>query len=285
MNKHNYTDHSISKLLNQILKSYIKRPIFGSVFLFLLLFSANTFSQTKIAIVDTGFCPVISKNKKAVVQEARDMTGKVSLTCGSYTPKELAESPRFHGQKVLEQFLAILLRNQNVEIHPLIIFDDKGVQTKEAWLKALEVIRNEKIEYVLAASSLPTDEILSTNLPGIWFVSSGRAEHGLKKSTKLFPQSLAPKENLFLIGDYIEGKSSKNHLYDQNLLYDDKIDYYFPSGNGPFTGTSRAATVGLARALNLCGAAKQDAKLLRNCLKKKSIKYKDRILKKQFLSY
>jgi hypothetical protein len=283
MNKHNYTDHSISKLHNQILKHFIKRPIFGSVFFSLLLFSFNSFALTKIAIVDTGFCPVTTK--KNVIHEARDMTGKVVLTCGSYTPKELAESPRFHGQKVMEQFLAILLREQNVEVHPLIIFDDKGVQTKEAWLKAIDVIRNEKIEYVLAASSLPTDEILANELPGIWFVASGRAEHGLKKSTTLFPQSLAPKENLFLIGDYLEGKSSKDHLYDQNLLYADKIDYYFPSGNGIFTGTSRAVTAGLARALNLCGAAKQDAKSLRSCLKKKSVKYQDRILKKQFLSY
>lgn len=262
-----------------------KRPILGSVFFFLLLilFPFNLSAQIKIAIIDTGFCPTTTK--KAVIHETKDMTGKVTLVCQNYSLKELAESPRFHGQKVMDSFLSFLLRDQNIEIYPLIVFDETGVQTKEAWLKALDFISNEKIDYVLAASSFPSDESLATELNGIWFVAAGRAEHGLKKSSKLFPQSLAPKPNLLLIGDYLEGKSSKEHLYDQNLLYADVIDYYFPSGSGTFTGTSRAVSTALARALNICGASKQDSKSLRNCLKKKSVKFKDRILKKEFLSY
>lgn len=214
-----------------------------------------------------------------------DLTDSVKLDCRQISSKDLLNSPRFHGQKVIETFLSRLDKKIPVIVSPLVVFNSRGDQNKEAWMKALSYIEKNRIQFVLSASSLPTKENLSPGLQGIWFVAAGRAERGISKETSLFPQLLAPLENLFLIGDYFEGKKGQSDLYDQALLYQQHIDYYFPAGHGRFTGSSRAAALAACLALNLCAKQIKSAKSFRQCLHSHSRLLQDKVLNKNFLTY
>lgn len=238
------------------------------------LFTSTAFcAEIKIAIVDTGFCPKNIK-QRIIIEEVRDFTKSVILDCSTQTK----QNARFHGQHVLEEFIAPLdLKKLSIHLFPLIVFDKFGQQKKEYWLKAIDWIKKNKIDFVLTASGLITETKIVKELPGIWFAPSGRLAPGIKEKTALFPQNLAPLENLFLIGDFYEGQEI---LYDQALLYQDKIDYYFSSGIKEFQGTSRAVAVGAAWALNLC-----PIKNMRACLKKKRKEKKDLVSQKVFYSY
>jgi hypothetical protein len=249
----------------------------GPFFFFSLAFSFVSASTIKLAVIDTGFCPT-SKTSQSI-HSVIDLTASVKLDC----KKVDLNSPRLHGQKVLNEFFKFAdLKKNKFEIYPVIVFDSKGDQKKEYWLKALEWVRENKIDVVLtAAGFITTAEELKTlpaTLPSLWFVPSGRISPQVKDSTILFPQGLAPQKNLFLIGDYYDGKMI---LFDQGLLYKDKIDYYFPSGKGAFTGTSRAVAEACATALKLCA----DVTDMRACLLKKKKDFVDGISQKRVQSY
>ena len=212
------------------------------------------------------------------------MAGNNQYDCQKISAKDLLESGRFHGQHVLNEFLEFLPKDIAVEIYPMVIYDHTGTQTKEAWLKSIEFIKSKKIDLVLTASGLINSPKLALELPSIWFVPSGRLERMIDKTTVLFPQNLAPKSNLFVIGDYFEGKTN---LYDQALIYQEQIDYYFPSGKKKFTGTSRAVSEAMAIALKHCFIPKDviAAHSLRLCLMNKSRTLRDPILKKEFKTF
>ena len=225
-------------------------------------------SSVHIAFVDTGFCPEKIKIKNIQFDKTIDFTESVKLNC-SETKIDLKAS-RFHGQSVITEFLKYLSPIQSTYIlHPLIVFDAKGDQKREYWLKTIDWIKKNKIDLVVTASGFMTNEKLVSELPGIWFVSSGRVTPEISKESNLFPQNLAPLDNLFLIGDYYDGKQV---LYDQGLLFQDKIDYYFPSGTKGFVGTSRGVAEASARAIKICGISK-----MRECLKKHSKTYNDNL--------
>ena len=137
---------------------------------------------------------------------------------------------------------------------------------------------------VLTASGFISSEKVVSDLPAIWFVPSGRTERSITTKTVLFPQSLAPTPNLFVIGDYYDGEQV---IYDQALLYQDQIDYYFPSGNKGFTGTSRAVAEAMGKALQNCFIEKDilAAHSLRLCLLKTAKTLQDPILKKDFKTF
>lgn len=243
-------------------------------------------ADLKIAVVDTGFCSekVITKSKSHIVKASRDMTGTNNYSCKKVTTKELKTSGRFHGQKVLNEFLSYLPKKMKLTVYPLVVYDKKGNQTKEAWKKAIALIEKEKIDIVLTASGFISDEKVVKEIPSIWFVPSGRAERLITAKTALFPQSLAPVPNLFVIGAYFDGPQI---IYDQALLYQDQIDYYFPSGKKDFSGTSRAVAEAAAKALQNCFIEKDiiAAHSLRLCLLKTSKTLQDPILKKEFRTF
>lgn len=242
-------------------------------------------SEIKIAVLDTGFCPASFKDHPNIkILAAKDMTQTVALDCSKFTQQQLS-SPRFHGQKVLQGLVAGLDRAHQVEIHPLIIFDRHGNQIKEAWLQALDHIKRQGIGLVLAASSFPTKQKIVPDLPGTWFVAAGRAEKGLNQKSVLFPQLLLPLKNIVLIGDFFEGKTGQGALYDQSLLYQKHIDYYFASGSGDFTGSSRAVAAAMARAINLCPTKLGSADGLRSCLSSHAKKLHDDVLNLSFPTY
>jgi hypothetical protein len=263
--------HSQLILQTQIIKSLkLLFFILGTAAFFI---PQTLYAEIKIAIVDTGFCPNQLKQKMRI-ESVIDLTKSVVLDCSKVDPK----NPRMHGQLVLEEFLQYLdLEKHSVYLYPLIVFDKDGQQKKDYWTSALALIKKNKIDFVLSASGLITNEKIQKELPGIWFVPSGRLAPGIKEDTSLFPQNLAPLENLFLIGDFYDGREI---IYDQALLYKDKIDYYFSSGIKGFQGTSRAVAHAAARALNLCPLAN-----MRECLKKGRQEKKDQVIQKVFYSY
>lgn len=243
-------------------------------------------ASLKIAVVDTGFCSqkAFVKSKNHVVKMAKDMTGTNNYSCKNITDKELQKSGRFHGQNVLNEFLSYLPKKIQLTIYPLVVYDKKGNQTAEAWKKAIAFVEKEKIDMVLTASGFISTEKVVKDLPSIWFVPSGRAERLITTKTVLFPQSLAPTPNIFVIGDYFDGEQI---IYDQALLYQDQIDYYFSSGKKDFTGTSRAVAEAMAKALQKCFIEKDiiAAHSLRLCLLKSAKTLKDPILKKEFKTF
>lgn len=257
----------------------------GAVFLLFLVLSTTANATLKLAVIDTGFCPAQIKttSKKHKILPVSDLTGATAINCKKLTQKRIESSPRFHGQKVLKEFIKHLPKDISVSIKPLVVYNAKGDQTESAWRKAIAYVEKEKIDLVLTASGFIYNEKLVQELPAIWFVPSGRAERGLDAKTVLFPQSLAPKPNIFVIGDYFDGGQV---IYDQALLYQEQIDYYFPSGKG-FSGTSRAVAEAAAKALKRCFLPKDiiAAHSLRLCLLKHEKLLKDPILKKEFKTF
>lgn len=263
------------------------RPLlYGAVFFLMLIAFNPAHANLKIAVVDTGFCSEKAHtiSKTHVVKTAKDMTGTNNYNCKKVTDKELKSSGRFHGQNVLNEFLSYLPKKIKLTIYPLVVYDKKGNQTAAAWKKAIAFIEAEKIDMVLTASGFISTEKVVKDLPSIWFVPSGRTERLITTKTVLFPQSLAPVPNIFVIGDYYDGEQI---IYDQALLYQNQIDYYFPSGKKGFTGTSRAVAEAMARALQKCDIEKEivAAHSLRLCLLKSAKTLKDPILKKEFKTF
>lgn len=282
MNKLQSIDHSLSKNhKTQIVIKHKWSGLLGPTLFFLLLIN-TAFADLNIAFIDTGFCPTKiklnkSQSKKITIHSVIDLTGSAKLECSS--AKFNKTLPRFHGQLVLEEFLSFFeAKNDQVQIHPLTIFNARGDQLSEYWIKAIDWVKQNKIDLVITAAGLPINSMPATSLSAVWFVPSGRTGPEITKDTKLFPQQLAPLKNLFLIGDYYDGRQV---LYDQALLYQDKIDYYFPSGSmRGFKGTSRAVAEAGARALNLCPISS-----MRDCLKTLSKVYFDNLSKRSIQTY
>lgn len=282
MQKQLFTVHSIS-----IKISYMNRPLlYGAAFLFFSFILNQANASLKIAVVDTGFCSqkIVTTSKHQNVKPALDMTGTNTYDCKKVSAGELSSGARFHGQNVLNEFLAYLPKTIPVTIQPLVVFDLKGHQSSAAWKKAITFIEKEKIDMVLTAAGFISKEILVKKLPSIWFVPSGRTERFITNKTVLFPQSLAPVANLFMIGSYFdEGQI----IYDQALMYQDQIDYYFPSGKKSFSGSSRAVAHAMAKALQNCFVENtvMAAHSLRVCLLKSAKTLQDPILKKEFKTF
>lgn len=277
-----YIIHSTFQNQRLLITKFIGPLLLGAAFFFF----PSAHGALKIAIVDTGFCSnkAQTHSKTHKILPALDMTESNEYNCAKVTPKELSESGRFHGQHVLNEFLKFLPKKIEAQVTPLVVYDKTGTQTEDGWSKAIEYIEKEKIDLVLTASGFISDKKLVNELPSIWFIPSGRTERLISKETVLFPQSLAPKPNIIMIGDYFD---KGQIIYDQALLYQDHTDYYFPSGNKAFQGASRAVAEAMGKALEKCFITKEvgEAHLLRLCLLKNSKVLKDPILKKEFKTF
>lgn len=261
------------------------RPVFYTPVFFCLLCFNPVHSEINIAFIDTGFCPkqIKAHGKDILINEAIDLTGSVKLDCIDKKFDKFA--PRFHGQLLIEEFIKYKTNKSLVlRLQPLIIYNARGEQKMEYWIKAIEWVKKNKIDVVVSASGLignkKSFEFASMALPSLWFVPSGRSGPEIIKGSALFPQELAPLENLFIIGDYYDGRAI---LYDQGLLYQKVIDYYFPSGLTGFKGTSRAVAEAAAKALSLCPL--KTPALMRQCLKEKSKEYSDNLSGKKVKTY
>lgn len=225
------------------------------------LIPATLFANIHVAILDTGFCPdKIQAKKNIQIEKVIDLTNSIKE---NYCKNFQAHLPRFHGHLVLQSFINLIVDPaQQIIISPMIIFDHKGKQTEKYWQQVLA----KKYDLVLSAAGMVTKGKFTEDLRGEWFVAVPHTGHGIKHDTVVFPVSLAPLHNLFVIGSFIEGETK---LFEKGQLYRDKIDYFFSSGTGDLRGTSRAVTEAAARAINLCGD--QIKNNLRECLRKKSL--------------
>lgn len=186
---------------------------------------------------------------------------------------------RFHGHWVLETFLNLAPKEMMIEIWPVILFDFQAVQKAPYWVSALKFLEKKRPDVILSAAGLPLNKGIPSELKLIYskfFVSSGRAGGPIKADTKLFPHELAPHPSLYLIGSYYPPLNKEDYIFDDKLLYQKHIDYYFSQGpiGEEFVGTSRSVAVGLARALEVCPSEfhlKNDSKL-RECLKKHRVR-------------
>ena len=243
-----------------------------------------------MAFIDTGFCSqhleseIQKLNLPIKIQQPLDLTksgSKKLVFCRDNFGKRELELNRYHGQKVVLEFLRHLKIKRDITIIPLIVFDFKGQQTKVAWIEALKIVRDEKVDFVLAASSfLNPDTEFTNQLLGesVWFVASGQINPFVPKQSVLFPQNLAPQDNLILIGDYFDDGFT---LFNQSLLYSDVTDYFFSNKGSSFKGSSRSVAVALARAMEICSETKQ----MKSCLSSKKQKLNDKILNKDFFTY
>ena len=251
--------------------------IFKFIFVIVLIQNPIKASEViNIAFIDTGFCPDIIHKPRVKIEKVLDLTASVRLDCSKIMSNK--NSPRFHGQLVLEEFLKFFdNKKSGAHIFPLIVFNQSGDQLPEYWLKAIDWIKKNKIDVVVTASGLITTNKIISELPSLWFVPSGRITPSIKKESGLFPQNLAPQKNMIVIGDFYDGQQV---LYDQGLLFQDKIDYYFPAGKGGFVGTSRAVAEGSARAINLCPISN-----MKVCLKKISKEYIDNLSRRKIKTF
>lgn len=230
----------------------------------------NASAEISIAIVDSDFCPKPSTNK-IHLNKIIDTTSSNKSKCN---PDKIF-LPRFHGQWVLNEFIKYYVGTEKIIITPIEIFNSDGIQKKEYWDKAISFIQKNKFDYVLTASGLKDESITPRSLPSMWFIAAGQITTSIKISDHLFPQELT-SENLVLIGDYHQGNPD---FYDQSLLYQDKIKYYFPAGDGEFKGSSRAVAEALSKAISYCG------KKPTTCLEKKATIKTDPVLKKSFKTF
>lgn len=255
------------------------RLLLFTIFLISSCLSNSQNQGLKLAIFDTGFCLDKLKSIPAnvTIHPVEDLTGTAAYACENLNPRER----RYHGQMVLAHFLNTLKNNRKIDVYPLVIFDGAGKQELRYWKKALMRAKAHGANIFLAAAGHPLtvhDLKRAEGFPeidAISFVSSGRTGPYIKAGQQLYPQILSPKDNLFIIGSYYPPLMQDDLIYDENLLYQDRIDYYFSGGKGDaiLRGSSRAVATALARALNLCEKYFPNRiKELRHCLRSRQRK-------------
>jgi len=226
-----------------------------SIFLALLISSVQVLADIQVAVIDTGFCPKLLTIKPNIkIEKVIDLTDSIKE---DYCKKFNKSSPRFHGHLVLQTFIDQLQNTQEkIIITPLIVFDKNGKQLANYWQQALK----KHYDFILSGAQLMTNEKIATDLQGQWFVAAPHLNPGVYKESIFFPASIAPLQNLFIIG------SSP----DNGQLYKDKVDYYFPDSTGELRGSSYAVSIAAAKAINLCG--NEIKANLRSCLVSKTFK-------------
>ncbi|MDC1175087.1 hypothetical protein OAT67_06815 [Bacteriovoracaceae bacterium] len=259
---------------SQEIKKLIRAPFFGAFFLIsllcLILSSCHQSKKPlKIAFIDTGFCPDLIETKKNItIHKTREFAGHNGLYCENFKKT----NRRFHGHLVLENFLKHLKVKDQISVFPLVVFDNSGKQSAFAWRNALHFIQENNMDLMISASGLKINkgDSKSLALPEdlTVLVASGQRGIDINDKDNLFPQS-DPSKQLLLIGSYFPPilKGDHHNLFKKTLLYQSKIDYYFPDSIGKrnLAGSSYAVSVAAAKALNLCLIELND---LKNCLSK-----------------
>jgi hypothetical protein len=230
------------------------------------------FSEIKVAVLDTGFCPrkLNFKSKNIKVYETEFMMAPFRIPCNRKT----LLGRRFHGHHVLEEFLKNLESKKKISIYPIVIFDKSGQQTSKYWDKAFKKVDALQVNFVLLAAGLPLKtkrpELPYLRSQTIHFLAAGKEGVGISKQTKLFPQIHHQKENVFLIGNFYPPiKSDQRLILDSAMLNLKQTHYFFSGGHGhsELRGSSKAVATALAKAISLCDLP---LKSFKQCLEKKS---------------
>lgn len=245
----------------------IKNKILKGIFLFGI--SSFSFGQINLAFIDTGYCPKeFETNSKIAIQQVFDATSKINQDyCREY--KINRELPRFHGQHVIDHFLKEYSGRENIQIYPIVVFDNLGEQKKEYWARALKFISDKKINVVISASGLKMDAVdLNLNSNVIWLLSTPHLSPYIKMTDLIFPQSLSNGVNIFLFGNLV-----KENMIDPGLLYPDKTHLYVIDSKEKFNGSSFALSIIAPKMLSRCNNT--EIKIFQKCFYENRIKNGD----------
>lgn len=173
--------------------------------------------------------------------------GDFSLPC----EKIEENSMRFHGQKVLETFIKNYHGEKQLEIYPVVVFDQEGQQKVTYWKEAMPKLMKEKVRDVLAATGVPLSQKIQAILPKFihFTLASGRKEAQFKGMVALFPQDYLPKNQLTLVGSQL--KLAEATLKDPSTYQPERVSVWIDEGpDEAFKGSSRAVAVYLAQKLS-----------------------------------
>ena len=236
----------------------------------LAFFSFHTHSRNlTIAFIDTNFCLEKSlKVENVIINKAIDATNSNSSTCVDYSKT----SRKYHAQQVLNNFLSKLSTNRALTIQPITVFDKNGQQKKSYWKRAL---KNQK-DYDVIVMAAGLIEAIGPKITTPILVAGATYGKGIKKTTKVWPQSEFSNPLIITIGSYLEANDDLGTRADFNLIHEDQMKFFFSSGpeNSPLQGTSRAVSSAAARAIKICRDAIVKKRSLYKCLKKRSRKIK-----------
>ncbi|MCK5074495.1 MAG: hypothetical protein KAQ98_13780 [Bacteriovoracaceae bacterium] len=164
-----------------------------------------------------------------------------------------------HAHFVLDSFLRELNTKIRVEIVSWNVFDG-GERSLKRWKQGLALSSEKNADIILSASgySLSPGENLDDPYPEdiISIFAAGSWGTGLPYGVRLWPQ-INKTGNMILVGDAIISSltSGKGFLYNSSLLNKEKIDFFIPlkrSHKRRFGGSSMAASIFAARAINSC---------------------------------
>ena len=219
-----------------------------AIFLILLAFfqfSVNANQTINLAIIDTGFCHQKLDKNNILLMPTFDATSSISsLTCDNSNK----DTPRFHGQKVLETFLEQYHSKIKIRITPIIVYDNRA-ETKEVyWNKAMDHIKVQSFDYVISAVGIKSLNLkISKDFSPVWFLAAARISPYIKQEDSIFPQNQFSNKKVFLIGNYNSPK-----FIDNGLLYKDKINYFINDSKLKFNGSSFAVAYFAAEYFNIC---------------------------------
>jgi hypothetical protein len=246
----------------------------------------------RIAVFDTPFCPTLIKNNnpKIIVLQPFSTDKALEKSC----PKNIHGR---HGLKVINRLIKVIPKlDFKVEIHPIIIFSQQGIQSPQSWKDALLRVKEKKIHVLLLAVGLPLKNSKQASLLGNIninaFMASGQSSGRIRKNTIVWPQSQKDQKKSLIIGSYNPPTidSPTDYLEDKTLLHVSKIHYFFSGGDSHarLSGSSRAVTTAFGKALSICPLIHFiDSNMagLKFCLKTKQEIVKDPVSKYQFATY
>lgn len=207
----------------------------------------NTYQN--IAIIDTGFCPeLITRHPKVVIHPVFFATEPFPLNCTSAD----INSPRMHGQKVLKTFIENYKGDKILNLYPVIVFDQKGIQTVDYWKMSMPYILKNQIRYALAATGVPLRNKISALLPKKthFVLASGRVEPALKEMAYLFPHDFLLDKQRTIVGSQV--KLSETTIKDPKTFHPEKVNVWVDEDpSNEFKGSSYAVAKYFADHLSL----------------------------------
>lgn len=257
-----------------------------------------------ISILDTGFC--LKKdmhqlnqaiNKKIFIMPPFNATGGASQYCSSNLLQENTnKNKRLSGQRVLNILLKSIgeIKNANIiiKIYPITIFGISGGQSSEYvkmamnYIKKIDRTKRPQQSLILYAGGLQINDqqmkLEAFPIENLIFTAAGHIGKEIKRSTILWPHLRAPHQKILIIGSYFASYTNDKNHYDKNLLYQNKINFYFPdhaddqySKKNSLSGSKRAVAIALGKMINYCqlkiakANQRMDKLFIKTCLQNK----------------
>lgn len=176
----------------------------------LLAILTSTSKAASIAIIDTGFCYTDSSPSHVTLHP--------EFFAASLTPDycQNADAQRLHGQRVLKELLTNLPQQSKskIEVYPIVVYDQQGYASIESFARALEKVKELKVDYLLLSVALPLEKDINPlpALPVTTYVAAGRAERMITKQTILWPHHFDDPK-MILVGGLNQGRQDPKALY------------------------------------------------------------------------